>query len=274
MSFAVAVDKSIELVHQFPNERACGFGHTSQSVSDWNKPSKSKFLKHYLHNDISLCLEGRVRFGEMDSEYFYAVFRNLLSPEVSEISNQTPRLDAEFPGYLLIRSENDFSSERSSSNGEQGKSVLVLDVEFVHGDKEMVFRRGAEVRLLLSDQIYSGGGQPIQAMTLDGRVKFLGSATNRELVKHSWGFSIVPDQGSDQMVEAGAKVMNDLAGQDREAQGNSRIALDYERILKSVFIKFTNDFVWFGIFAEKSGYPGIEIADCLICPFEFGRTSV
>ena len=84
------------------------------------------------------------------------------------------------------------------------------------------------------------------------------------------GVLVIPPCGRagkvpDNMVEAGPQVMNNLAGQNTDADGNLQSSMIVERILKLLVLCIGNDWI-FACF-EKAQDFAIKIDDVLIGPF-------
>jgi hypothetical protein len=56
--------------------------------------------------------------------------------------------------------------------------------------------------------------------------------------------------------------------------GTVRFAFDYEGILQSLILKFTDNFVWFGLGGQKGGHLSVEVTDAFVGPLNFGPTTI
>ena len=82
------------------------------------------------------------------------------------------------------------------------------------------------------------------------------------------------DEGADEMIERRTQVVDDLAGQDGEAERGQRLAIGYEHVLSSAVLVLSGDSVRFGLGRQESRDLSVQVDDVLVGPLELSADSI
>lgn len=232
--------------------------------------ARPEILKRYLVSEICIHLQFRVHFGKMDSQDFCATWfgpQKQVGPLIgfNAVDLRVGHLSAEM----------DCVGNMGGANRNREKLMLVGNVEVVDDSKGGIENRIAEigvlVRLQALDDRLSAAGDALYYSALFGLFKFCLIEADRELSFE--GGRVVPFEHEcpNQMVKAGTQVVDYLANQNRETQGDG-LPVRGEGARLRFMIDVSHDEIV--VRMNKSGDFVVEILDTLVGPLNLRPTSV
>lgn len=235
--------------------------HPLKHISDWNKLNPPTFLKRYLNYDICVCIECRGRFSENDLEHFYAFFCKTPGVRFPEAND---------PDTLFIGPGPDLGTDLGGSLDHNQEPVFIRDVHFVHGDEKIVVRRGLTERLVFADELFGGICDALYTSVLNSDRPFFRRLADGKPMMISEGSAILQDERSNQVIETGAEMMDNLTRQNGKAQRRERLSAHYESILSAIRLELSNNGIWFRVAIEEGGGFAFEIQNVFVGPLNFG----
>jgi hypothetical protein len=226
---------------------------------------EARFFERYLNGDVDICVKGRAWFCEADPRYFYAILRKFSAPGYKVRDGgvwaypQSRRL-------RLIGANANLLAHASGSCDDQEQAVFVADVEVVQDGEKIVLGTRLDVWLGVTDQFLGGGADPPYVSAINSLYEFLRLPTNGELMVVEWPMPILSGERGDEMVEYGSQMVNNLASEHGEPQGNLHAATRFNHILSSLVLEVTDNAVLVSVVPNEGIYLRVEVADVLVGP--------
>ena len=239
----------------------------SHRLDYWCKFDPPAFLKRYIRGEFCFCLKLRVWGDQVDSEDFCAFFSNFPAGGNPEPVDHDGRAGC-------LSGENDVFTDLRGGAGNQEHPVFIKIIELFDDVQKGIIRRGSFVRLYRRDQVPRGTGNALYRSVRNGVIEIFGVGADGKIVPGIDELPIFKHQRANEVIQAGTKLVKNLASDNGEAQRDNRGPLCDERILESVVLKLSDDLVWFGVAPQESAYLRVEIADVLFGPLNLGIASI
>jgi hypothetical protein len=168
---------------------------------------------------------------------------------------------------LVIRVDGHRIHEGASCYDQQ-QAMLVFNVIAVEGIED----RGGRpipsiVRLFAFDEPLSGKRDALYLSAINGRFEFLRRLCDGKAVVFVDGSTPLANHGHDEMIKTGAQLVNNLAGNDRDARGQRAILKAYPLVGTSFVLRLSDNSVGLGIGKKEGVNLGLEVLDVLFGPF-------
>lgn len=236
----------------------------ANTVDDGLFGHRPVLLERYLNNGLRFHLHFRLRLSEFDTQYFCAVLGGPSRPFRLREADK-------FQGSLALAAQSN-GIDASIRNKNHEQSMFVGHIHAMQDPERVPIKTfRAMVRLKRFDNVCCDAGDALYFSPLTGFFKFIQCLTDWEFMPMVGRPIVRNHKLSNEVIQRGAILMNNLASNDRETKG--RIWPDNAQdLLSRITIRLTNNAIDVAI--KKSGNLIVEIIDMLVGPLNFCPNAV